>query len=43
MTSMDASWDAHAANEEVASIDNEDWPATCGMHTLWSSTQIREG
>ena len=43
MTSMGAGWDAYAANEEVASIDNEDWPATCEMHTLWSSTQIREG
>ena len=43
MTSMGASWDAYAANEEVASIDNEDWPATCEIHTLWSSTQIREG
>ena len=43
MTSMGAGWDAYTANEEVASIDNEDWPATCEMHTLWSSTQIREG
>ena len=43
MTSMGAGWDAYTANAEVASIDNEDWPATCEMHTLWSSTQIREG
>ena len=43
MTSMGAGWDAYAANEEVASIDSEDWPATCEIHTLWSSTQIREG
>ena len=43
MTSMGAGWDAYAANEEVASIDSEDWPATCKIHTLWSSTQIREG
>ena len=43
MTSMGAGWDAYAANEEVASIDSEDWPATCETHTLWSSTQIREG
>ena len=43
MTSMGAGWDAYTANEEVASIDDEDWPATCEMHTLWSSTQIREG
>ena len=43
MTSMGAGWDAYTANEEVASIDSEDWPATCEIHTLWSSTQIREG
>ena len=37
MTSMGAGWDAYAANEEVAAIDNEDWPATCEMHTLLGS------
>ena len=43
MTSMGAGWDAYTANEELASIDNEDWPATCEINTLWSSTQVREG
>ena len=41
MTAMGASWAAYAANEELLSIDDEDWPATCEIHTLWSSTQVR--
>ena len=41
MTSMGAGWDAYTANEELASIDNEDWPATCEINifVIYSSPQ----
>ena len=43
LSSMGQGMDAYMANDKVAAVDSKEWPATCEMNTLWSSTNIREG
>jgi hypothetical protein len=40
---MGQGMDAYMANDKVAAVESKEWPATCEMNTLWSSTNIREG
>jgi hypothetical protein len=43
MSAMGQGMDAYMANDKVAAVESKEWPATCEMNTLWSSTNIREG